>query len=151
MDTIVPDWFIEFQRTTVGIPVDVTPDQSPQMQMAYQIACGWIPCELQLINPQAFYQLAVDCGGASFLINWGVDTPTAQDPNFYKSLRTKYNTAGSFQGVITSASDDGTSDSFQVPDWVKNATMQDLQWLKDPFGRQLLGMLQQMGSLWGLS
>ena len=54
-------------------------------------------------------------------------------------------------GVLQSSSDEGTSASYVVPDFLKNLSLADLQYIKDPYGRQYLAFAQRYGSLWGLN
>lgn len=150
--TTVQTWFTDFITNVAGFPADSFPSTSTLILTAQRWGMGMVPYQFQLVCPAPdIYQLAVCCAGASFIINWAPDAPDAANPTYFADLRKKYGIQSSQIGLLTSASDNGTGDSFQLPDWAKEASMQDLQWLRDPFGRQLLGMLQQFGSLWGLS
>lgn len=54
-------------------------------------------------------------------------------------------------GVVVAAGDQGTSGSFVVPESLKNLTVNDLQFLQTPYGRNFIGYCQDFGPLWGLS
>jgi hypothetical protein len=54
-------------------------------------------------------------------------------------------------GVIGSSADETTSESLVVPEAMKNLTLQNLQNLKTPYGRQYLYFAQAFGTNWGLS
>ncbi|WP_271790668.1 hypothetical protein [Commensalibacter communis] len=54
-------------------------------------------------------------------------------------------------GVIQSTYDNGTGVSFVTPDFYKNMSLNDFDLLRTPFGRFVEGILQQLGSVWGLT
>jgi hypothetical protein len=150
--TTVQVWFTDFLTNTVGIPSDSLPSTSTLILTAQRWGVGMVPWQFSCVCPSPdIYQLAVCCAGASFLINWAPDVSTAANPTYFADLRKEYGILQSQVGLVSSASDEGTSSGYQLPDWATNANMQDLQWLRDPFGRQLLALLQQFGSLWGIS
>ncbi|AQQ47915.1 hypothetical protein A8F72_01515 [Burkholderia cenocepacia] len=95
----------------------------------------------------AIYELMVYNAAASFLIN---NTPDQPGQSWFSDIREKYGLLDGFNGIIQSAADQGTSAAAVVPDWVKRATLQELQLFRDPFGRQFLGYLQMIGSNWQL-
>ncbi|WP_321868612.1 hypothetical protein [Paraburkholderia tropica] len=148
----VQTWLTEFLYNVAGFPQDSLPPTSSLVLTAQRWGYGMVPGEFPWVFPSPdIYQLAVNCAAASFLINFAPDVPTAANPTFFNDLRKQYGLFSSQVGLLSSTSDEGTSSSYQLSDWTKNANMQDLTWMKDPFGRQLLGLLQQFGSLWGLS
>ena len=106
-----------------------------------------VPCQFNLCG-SAVYDLVVYNVGASYIYNWAPDQPNM---NYFAGMRKQWGLLNPMNGILTSSSDNGTSAGYTVPDWVKHATLQELQWLKDPFGRQALALLQNFGSLWGLS
>jgi len=141
--------FTTFLQETVGIPVTALPPTSPIISTAFTYAQAIVPCFLIQVAGQPIYDLAVYYAGASFVLNWAPDQP---EMSWFADYRKDNGLASSNIGVVVgSASDQGSSVTFVVPDWVKNASMADLQWLKDPYGRALLGILQQLGTLWGLT
>jgi hypothetical protein len=52
---------------------------------------------------------------------------------------------------VQSAADESTSDALTVPDFVKGLTMQNLQQIKTPYGRQYMAITQELGPVWGMS
>lgn len=152
MDTTVQVWFTDFLYNVAGFPADSLPSTSPLILTAQRWGQGVVPQGLQMVCPAPdIYQLAVNCAGASFLLSFCTDVPTAANPTFFSERRKEFGLSTSQIGTLTSASDEGSSAGYALPDWFKDANMQDLMWMKDPYGRQLLAILQQYGSLWGLS
>lgn len=152
MDTTVQPWFTDFLYNWAGFPEDSLPITSPFILTAQRWGQGIVPWEFKMVCPAPdIYQLAVNYAGASFLLNFCPDVPTASNPTFFSDRRQAYGIETSQIGALTSVSDQGTSVGYALPDWFKGANMQELMWMKDPHGRQLLAILQQYGSLWGLS
>ena len=54
-------------------------------------------------------------------------------------------------GMVTSASDQGTSAGQQIPDQIANLTLMGLDMMKTPWGRMYLMIAGQWGTLWGIS
>ena len=54
-------------------------------------------------------------------------------------------------GIVASASDQGTSTAFTVPEAMKRLSFQDLHFSKTPWGRTWLGWGQDFGSPVGIS
>jgi hypothetical protein len=139
--------FQYFLVNIAGFSTTVLPSDSPVVTFAYNWACSMVPCQFRLAGCE-IYDNAVYCCATSFIINWAPDQPNL---TFFADLRKEYGIFGMKTGILNSTSDETTSAGYVVPDWAKNATLADLQTMKDPFGRQFLGLLQSMGSLWGLS
>ena len=51
--------------------------------------------------------------------------------------------------LFRSAADQGTSGSITISDALSNLSLLDLQMLQDPYGRQVVAVLMQMGTVWG--
>ena len=68
-----------------------------------------------------------------------------------ETIRKNFGVNNFTAGVITSASDNGTAESMAVGMGLQNLTLTDLQRLKDPYGRQALSWMQDIGTLWGLT
>ena len=143
---ISQDDYLAFLRNTVGIPVAALPDDSIYITASYEIGVALTPCGFAGASSSIYALMVYSCG-ASFLIN---NTPDQQGQTFFSDLRDKFGLLQSFNGIITSAADEGTSAAAVVPEFQKRATLQELQWMKDPFGRQFLGFLQMAGSNWVL-
>lgn len=140
------DAYLQFLRGSVGVPVDALPDDSVFITLSYEIGIALTPCGFACAS-STLYELMVYSCASSFLLN---NTPDQPAQTYFSDLREKYGLLDSFNGIITAAGDQGTNAAAVVPDWVKRATLQELQWMKDPFGRQFLGFLQMAGSNWAL-
>lgn len=66
-------------------------------------------------------------------------------------MRAQYKIGAFVAGVLSSASDNGTSQGMTVPKSLQNLTIADLQNMKTPWGLEYLSILQQVGPIWGLS
>jgi hypothetical protein len=82
------------------------------------------------------------------LINFATDQ---SGQTFFATARTNYGINSFVAGVIGSSADETTSESLVVPEAMKNLTLQNLQNLKTPYGRQYLYFAQAFGTNWGLS
>lgn len=149
--------FISFLRNVVGIPTSVLPDDSPTITMAYTIAIDLTNLILNEAIPD-IYTLAVYNLGASNVLNYGQDPVpvvvyknNAEGLGFFAFTRQQLNMNGFVPGVINSASDVSTSQSMTIPKAFEDLTIADLQYLKDPYGRQYLAFAQKYGTLWGIS
>src|SRR6185437_2473114 len=103
-----------------------------------------LSCVAPLLYTKAVYNLALDR-----LINFGVDV---EGQTWLQDLRTDFGVLSIESGVVAAASDQGTSGSMLVPDQFRTFTLDDLQLMKTPFGRQYLSIAQNYGStLFGVS
>lgn len=141
--TISLSGFIAFVRTDMGLTPEQVPDDSPSLALSYGGAEELVNQEISMVMPNQ-YAVAVYNLAASLLINYGTES-------VFSVLREKLNLNNLHVGVISSASDNGTSTNRLVPDFFKELSMADLQMLQDPWGRRYLMIAQQFGSLWGLS
>lgn len=135
--------YIAFLRNSAGVSGDDLPDTSPDILTTYDAAREYVPCQINQFAP-AMYELTVYNLAMSFLLNWS-------SGEYFANLRTGLKLNEFTAGVVTSASDNGTSTSLMTPDYFKNMSLLDLQMLKDPWGRQALMFMQQLGDLWGLT
>lgn len=130
-----------------GFTVAALPDASPDIDTALAIAQEIVYTGINDVSPllydQANYNLAT-----STLIEIAQDQAGS---TFFANLRAKFKVDSFTPGLIASAGDEGTSTGFANPDWVKNITIADLQYLKNPWGKQYLSIAQRMGTLWGAS
>jgi hypothetical protein len=156
--------FLSFIRNVMGISTTVLPDASSVITMAFNVAIAIVNINLQIIpvGPQpgdTIYSLAVYNLAGSNLLNYAQDLPGAAvvpgsgDPGlpYFEYTRQKYNINGFVSGVVQSSSDEGTSVSMVVQEAAQTFTLQDLQQLKDPYGRRFLSFAQQAGTLWGIN
>ena len=144
--------FLAWVRAVMGLTTSQLPDNSPAIPWAFNVAVAIVSLDLNAspvgTSGDTIYELAVYNLAGSNLLNWAPNNP----PNtFFTDYRAANNLNAFVSGVIQSASDEGTSDSFVVSDFMKNFTLADLQYLKDPYGRQYLAFAQRLGTLWGLT
>lgn len=94
------------------------------------------------------YTLAVYNCAAHILISTAPDLP---GQTYFATLRDNFDLLDASSGVISSSSDQGTSNSFSVPPALQNVTVRDLWFFKTPYGRAYLGYAQSFGEPCGLS
>jgi len=139
--------FITFCRNVVGIPVDVMPDNDPGFQSALDYAALWIPLFLNQLSPGLFTVCTYNWA-ASLLIQYQQD-PTGQV--FFTQNRQSLGINNFVPGVLQSASNEATSQSMAIGKGLSNMTITDMQRVKDPYGRQALAILMDLGTVWGLT
>lgn len=141
------DGYVTFLRSIVGINTTVLPNGTPVIEWSYQMATNlvwevlrYLPSPPdQFLYTNAVYNLATD-----FLLTNATDQA---GQSFFSSYQAKYNLRAFVGGVIQSASDESTSSSMVVPKQFDALTIQNLQNLKTPYGRQYLATVQSLGSL----
>lgn len=94
------------------------------------------------------YALAVYNLGGSNLINFAQDQTGR---TYFRDLRKDLGIASFQMGVVSSTADQGTSTALLNPEFMKTLTLQNLQSLKDPYGRAYLMFAQAAGPVWGLT
>lgn len=137
----------EFLRTIAGIPSSALPDGSPYIGWALSYAKELTLKALQKVGSD-YYVFAVYLLATSFLVNW---CPDQDGQTFFADLQKKYSLNSMVGGIVQSSSDEGTSQSLLTPEFLSGLTLQQLQALRDPYGRQWLAMQQSMANTWGLS
>jgi hypothetical protein len=147
--------FTSFLRNEADIGAAVLPDGNIAINEALCVAIETVNPHIRqvssLLYVRAVYNLATDA-----VINIASDvTPhvTYSDKlPFFAFMRKKFNIFGFVSGVISSASDESTSESMVVPDALSQLTLSDLQNLKTPWGRAYLAIAQKWGpDLFGIS
>lgn len=136
-----------FLTTVAGIPTAALPSTSAYIAWALSYSEEQTLLVLRAIG-QDYYCFAVYLLATSFLINWCPDQP---GQTFFVELRKSWNISGFVGGIVSSTADQGTSESMDMPDFIKGLTLMNLQQLRDPFGRQYLSMTQEVGNVWGIS
>jgi hypothetical protein len=138
--------FLAFIRGT-GITTAQLPDASPDIDNALALSIAIVYIGIQqassLMYDQAVYNL-----GMSNLVEFATDQ---SGQTTFTTLRASYNIMGFVPGVISSTSDEGTSESLLNPDFMKQLTLADLQYIKTPWGRAYLAIAQRIGPVWGMS
>jgi hypothetical protein len=136
-----------FLTTVAGIPTTALPSTSGYIAWALSYSEEQTLLVLRAIG-QDYYCFAVYLLATSFLINWCPDQP---GQTFFVDLRKSWNISGFVGGIVSSTADQGTSESMDMPDFIKGLTLAQLQAIKDQFGRQWLAMSQDLGPVWGIS
>ncbi|HEF4835462.1 TPA: hypothetical protein SAO52_000138 [Burkholderia vietnamiensis] len=124
-----------------GVPQADLPTDSQYLQWAYTMALNLAlmpPCSV----PPIVYVLAVYNLGMHRLLKVAQDTPSS---TFFSKQREAFKLMAFVGGIVQSSADNGTSNSLVAPDFMKNLTMQDLDLLKTPWGREYLAYAQQYG------
>lgn len=155
--------FTAFIRNVMDIETNDLPDDQPVIGMALAVALGIVNPALRLAcvpqhdaagvqlisQPETIFTLAVYNLAGDNLVNYAQDQPGR---TFFKKMRKTLNIYGFVSGVISAASDEGTSQQMVVQDAAKNFTLANMQQLKTPWGRQYLAFAQSYGpTTWGLS
>lgn len=139
--------FISMLRTEVGLTAVDIPDDSVYITRALAWSVHWVVQVLAQVDI-SIYLRAVYCLAADRLINYGIDT--AGNCTF-ATLRKNFSIYSFQPGVISSSSDESSSQSFQVSEAFNTLSIPDLQNLKTPWGREYLSYAQQAAPIWGLS
>jgi hypothetical protein len=130
---------------TVAPPPSSTAD-SPWPSYAFNRASAIvlnIPVPLGIEYTMAVYNCA-----AHILLRI---TPDQPGQTYFEMARQKFGLLAPRSGVISSASDQGTSDALAVPDQLKNMTVGDLNYYCTPWGREFLSFQMDFGQISGLT
>lgn len=138
--------FLQFLRAA-GITVAALPDNSTYIDSALALSVEVVYSPMQDASP-LLYDQAVYNLGTSNLIEMAADQIGS---TFFADVRKSFNMAGFMPGVIQASADESTSTTMLVPEFMKNLTLADLQYLKNPWGRAYLAIAQRIGTLWGMT
>ena len=131
-----------------GVPTSaIADDTNPYLIGAYNEAVEIVIQLLATISP-ILYTTAVYNLAMHVLVENAQD---AAGQTYFQTLRQKLGLNGGIFGVVTTSSDEGTSVSVEAPDFVKNLSLADLSYLKDPWGRKYVEIAQRAGLSWGLN
>lgn len=137
-----------FVQNEVGIGPAYLPTDSFWYTTTFNIAMEIVNNQMALVSP-TIYTLMVYNLGADRIVNFATDQP---GQTFFKKLKQQLRLSSYYGGVVQSSSDGGTSANAIPPDSVKLFTLQDLQTLKTPWGRQYMAFAQMYGrNIVGLS
>lgn len=139
--------FLAFLRNSVGVPSVALPGTSPWPQYALTQAISIV-----LVAPLGIiYTLAVyNC--ATHLLY--TITPDVAGQNYFANARGNkgYGLIVPSTGLVAATADETTSTTLASPDWAKRLTVQQLQMMKTPWGREYLSYAQSYGpSIVGLT
>ncbi|QBY43978.1 hypothetical protein QE197_10925 [Arsenophonus nasoniae] len=140
--------FLDFVRNIMKVPESAISDDDPALKFCYDTALEFIPKYLGLeFLPHIYVTTVYNCA-ASFLINYAQDTPP---DTYWSDIRKSLGIGTPSYGITNSAADQGTSGSIVISQALSNLSLADLMLMKDPYGRQVVAILMEMGPLWGLT
>ena len=145
-------WFVQ---TIMGVPGANMPPND-WLQVAYDQAVNLTYWALATVPSQqtspSIYAFAVYNLGCAILCEYAQDDQTTSPPQTYwENLGNTLGLNSMNFGLITSAADQGTSESTYIPEQIKGMTLMDLQLAKTPWGRKYLMFAGQWGSIWGIT
>jgi len=145
------EWFVS---NIMAVPGSSMPDPT-WLQVAYDESLNLTYTELGNVPSQpttpTIYAFAVYNLGCALLLEFAQDDPANPTNTFWTNLRQQLGINSFSFGLITSAADQGTSESSYIPETIKGMTLMDLQLAKSPWGRKYLMIAGQWGTLWGLT
>lgn len=113
---------------------------------------------LELVNKainhgsSRLYTLAVYNLATDRLLNFAPDRSLPTPQSYFKQQRENLKIENFTPGVVSHAGDDNTSAGLLNPEQMKFLTLNDLQMLKTPYGRQYISIAQAYGNQpWGLT
>jgi len=139
--------FTTWVYAVMGIPLAALSNNDPGIATAYDFAIEMIPPWMSNLSP-VIYTATVYNWGGSQLLQWQQDQ---SGQTYFATARQAYGINNFVAGVVSSASDSSTSESLQIGDGLSNLDLVSLQRIKDPYGRQAIAYLQQLGTVWGLT
>lgn len=143
-----PDYLL-FLRNGVGIASGVLPDVSDAITTSFSVALETVDDTFLNAATPTLYTLAVYNLAADRLINYALDQP---GQTYFQDLRKQFRLNDVSVGVPSSANDQGTAVGILNPEFLKTLTMQDLETLRTPYGRQYMSFALKYGpSLWGVT
>ena len=141
--------FLAFVAST-GVPPEALPADSLYPGWAYNIALQLVPAMAVCIGGDIYTVMVYNLAMAN-LVAFAQDVLPGTTPPYFATLRTALGLDAFVPGLVQSASDQGTANSLMIPDFFKNITLADLQYLKTPWGRAYLALAQSFGTVWGLN
>ena len=139
--------FTAWAQAVMGITTAVMPSNDPGWADAFSFAQQWVPMDINGYAPQMYTACVYNYAG-SLLLQYQQDQ-TGQ--NFFVNARKQFGITNFLPGVISTASNEATSETSTVGDGLKNLQAIDLLRVKDPYGRQAVAIMQSTGTLWGLN
>jgi hypothetical protein len=144
--------YLHWIRTIMQVPEIVLPDNSPYIELSYDLS-------LEIVNRYIFlasgivYTQCVYNLGADYLVQMAQDNPNLPAPynTYWTDLRASLGVNSFLPGLVDKAADQGTEAGITLLSAMENLTIADLQQLKTPWGRVYLGLAQSVGSMWGLT
>lgn len=145
--------FLSFLRASVAISTTVLPDNSDFIPLAFNYAENVTLSQLKEM-PNVNATLPSIYATAVYNLATHILIETAQDQTgqtYFADARRAFGLNDAFGGLVNSASDQGTSASAVIPDWVQNMTLDEFSLIKTPYGRVYMRIAQKAHAHWGLS
>ena len=150
--------FMLFITNVMGINATQLPANSPVIPFVYNLSMNTVNSSLTQVpnfdpSQPTIYAVAVYNLAADLLLNFAPNNPAASPPDstYFTDNRAKMGLNSFVGGVISSTSDNSTSESLSTPDWTTGLTIDQLSNLNTPYGRVYLGIAMKYGALWGLT
>ncbi|EOC9629721.1 hypothetical protein [Enterobacter ludwigii] len=139
--------FVAYLRMVVGVPATAITDDSPWIEGAYCAGQEFVNTGMGLDRLPLIYTTTVYNAATSILLNYAPDIPPS---TWFAEQRKKFELTKPVNGLVNAASDQGTAGSITISDVMSNLTLADLMMMRDPYGRQAIAVLMEMGpSVWG--
>jgi uncharacterized protein YciU (UPF0263 family) len=144
--------YLRWIRNIMDVPIEVLPNNSPYIEMSYDISLEIVNMYLDIASPILYTQAVYNLGG-DYLVNMAQDNPDLPPPDntYWADLRKAFGSNSFVPGLINATNDEDTSAALLTPLGLQNLTIMDLQTLKTPWGRVYMGIAQSVGSMWGIS
>ncbi|HET8686811.1 MAG TPA: hypothetical protein VFM18_09115 [Methanosarcina sp.] len=145
--------FLAFIRAA-GITSTVLPDNSTDIDNALALSLEIVSDLLSQASTLIYNQAVYNLGTHNIIVNAQDVTPTVIYQNnlpYFAYWRSVWKINSFTPGVIQSTSDEGTSTTMLVPDFMKGLSMSNLEEIKTPWGRAYMAYAQKFGSMWGIS
>jgi hypothetical protein len=146
--------FVDFQtwvQYMMGVPADAMPDVIT-LEMAFDESLNLALPDLATIPFQpgtpSLYALAVYNLAAAILVDIAQDIPPS---TYWSDLRNRFNVTNFSYSIITGSSDQGTSKSSMVPNFIQEMGPLDFWLMQTPWGRQYIMIAGAWGAIWGIS
>lgn len=141
----LPD-FLLFIADDMQIPATALPAGSPWPGYAFTRAGNLVP-QLPTIAGSDYTLTYYNCA-AHILLAIAPDQP---GQNYFATARDEFDLLEPSSGVISASSDQGTSNTLEVPESLKKLTVGNLFFFKTPWGRYFLTYCQDFGEICGLT
>lgn len=141
--------FKSFVQNVMGVPTTVFPNDA-QLTMVFSLAKDLVIRDIMAVDA-GLYETCVYNLAASYLLKCAPDNPQSAQPRYWADIRKSLGMNATTPGLIQSSSDNGTSQSWMIPDSLKNLSLADLDAMKNPYGQFYLSIMQQFGSVWGMA
>lgn len=139
--------FLIFIANQMDIGPAYLPSNSPWPQYALNSALAQVNDTASAIDGLSYTIATYNCAAHLLLLI----TPDQPNQTFFRDKRQALGMLKMLPGVTQSSSDQGTSDTFAVPEQLRNLTFSDLDFMRTHYGRAYLGYCQAYGEVSGLS